>query len=157
MKNSLTLKEIDVAIKDPKYLKHQNHAKLIPIANEIIVGIFGKFEKADDSDNFKFPYYEGLLKGKDMEMIFKYSDILWFPQFYILSACLDEILPQEEIDDWQDTDFDWTNEEYERTNSISVEFKKDSFETEFFLSSKDRNFTTIGQFKNNKIDVKIKE
>ena len=57
MKNSLTLKEIDVAIKDPKYLKHQNHAKLIPIANEIIVGKFGKFEKADDSDNFKFPYY----------------------------------------------------------------------------------------------------
>ena len=39
MKNSLTLKEIDVAIKDPKYLKHQNHTKLIPIANEIIESI----------------------------------------------------------------------------------------------------------------------
>ena len=64
-------------------------------------------------------------------------------------------LSQEEIDNWQDTDFDWTNEEYERTNSISVEFKKDSFESNFFLSSKDINFTAIGQFKNNKIDVKI--
>ena len=155
MKNSLTLKEIDVAIKDPKYLKHQNHTKLISVANEIIEGKIGEFVKADDSDNFKFPYYEGFLQGKDMDMIFKCSDILWFPQFYILNACLDKILSQEEIDDWQETDFDWTNEEYERTNSISVEFKKDSFESKFFLSSKDINFTAIGQFKNNKIDVKI--
>ena len=83
MKNSLSLKEIDIAVKDPEYLKHQNHEKLVSIANDIIEGEFGKFEKADDSDNFKFPYYEGLLKGKDMEIIFKYSDVLWFPQFYI--------------------------------------------------------------------------
>ena len=157
MKNSLSLKEIEIAVKDPEYLKHQNHKKLVSIANDIIEGKFGKFEKADDSDNFKFPYYEGLLKGKDMEMIFKHSDVLWFPQFYILSACLEKILPQTEVDAWQETDFDWTNEEYERENFTSVEFKKNFFETEFFLTSKDRNFTTIGQFKNNKIEVKIKE
>ena len=34
MKNSLTLKEIDVAIKDPKYLKNQNHTKLILIVHK---------------------------------------------------------------------------------------------------------------------------
>ena len=31
MKNSLSLKEIDVAVKDPEYLKHQNHKKLVSI------------------------------------------------------------------------------------------------------------------------------
>ena len=117
MKNSLSLKELEIAVKDPEYLKHQNHKKLVSIANDIIDGKFGKFEKADDSDNFKFPYYEGLLKGKDMEIKFKHSDVLWFPQFYILNACLDKMLSQEEFDDWQETDFDWRNEEYERTNS----------------------------------------
>jgi hypothetical protein len=29
MKNSLSLKEIEIAVKDPQYLKHQNHKKLI--------------------------------------------------------------------------------------------------------------------------------
>ena len=155
--SEIILDEIEIAIKDPKYLEHQNHTKLVSVANEIVEGKFGEFIEADDSDNFKFPYYEGLLKGKDMEMIFKHSDVLWFPQFYILSSCLEKILPQKDVDAWQETDFDWTNEEYERENFTSVEFKKNSFETEFFLTSKDRNFTTIGQFKNNKIEVKIKE
>jgi hypothetical protein len=91
-----------------------------------------------------------------MNIIFKYSDILWFPQFYILNACLDKILSQEELDDWQETDFDWINEEYERTNSVSVEFKENSFESKFFLSSKNTDFNVIGLFKNNKIDLEIK-
>ena len=156
MKNSLSLKEIDVAVKDPEYLKHQNHKKLVSIANDIIEGKFGKFEKADDSDNFKFPYYEGFLEGKDMGIIFKNNEILWFPQFYILNACLDKMLSQEEIDDWQETDFDWTNEEYERTNSVGIDFKENSFESKFFLSSKSKDFTAIGQFKNDKIIVKIR-
>ncbi len=33
------------------------------------------------------------------------------PQFYILNAFLDKILSQKEIDEWQETDFDWTNED----------------------------------------------
>ena len=107
--SEIILSEIEVAIKDPKYLEHQNHTKLVSVANEIIKGKFGEFIEADDSDNFKFPYYEGFLEGKDMGIIFKNNEILWFPQFYILNACLDKMLSQEEIDDWQETDFDWTN------------------------------------------------
>ena len=148
--------EIEVAIKDPKYLEHQNHTKLVSVVNEIIEGKFGEFIEADDSDNFKFPYYEGYLEGKDMNLIFKNNEILWFPQFYILNACLEKILSQEEIDNWQETDFDWTNEEYERTNSVGIEFKENSFETKFYLSSKSKDFTAIGQFKNDKIVVEIK-
>jgi hypothetical protein len=70
---------------------------------------------------------------------------------------LDKILSPEEIDDWQENDFDWTNDEFERTNSISVEFKGDSFKSKFFLSSKSRDFNIIGQFKNNKIDLEIEK
>jgi hypothetical protein len=73
-----------------------------------------------------------------------------------LNACLDKILSQEELDNWQETDFDWINEEYERTNSVSVEFKENSFESKFFLSSKSTDFNVIGLFKNNKIDLEIK-
>jgi hypothetical protein len=91
-----------------------------------------------------------------MGIIFKNNEILWFPQFYILNACLDKILSQEELDNWQETDFDWINEEYERTNSVSVEFKENSFESKFFLSSKSTDFNVIGLFKNNKIDLEIK-
>ena len=154
--SEIILSEIEVAIKDPKYLEHQNHTKLVSVANEIIKGKFGEFIEADDSDNFKFPYYEGFLEGKDMGIIFKKNEILWFPQFYILNACLDKMLSQEEIDDWQETDFDWTNEEYERTNSVGIDFKENSFESKFFLSSKSKDFTAIGQFKNDKIIVKIR-
>ena len=50
----------------------------------------------------------------------------------------------------------WKNEEYERTNSVGIDFKENSFESKFFLSSKSKDFTAIGQFKNDKIDVKIK-
>ena len=82
MKNIYSLDEIEVAIKDPKYLEHQNHTKLVSTADEIVKGKFGEFVIADDSDNFRFPYYEGFLQGEDMNIIFKYSDILWFPQFY---------------------------------------------------------------------------
>ena len=156
MKNIYSLDEIEVAIKDPKYLEHQNHAKLVSVANEIVEGKFGEFIEADDSDNFKFPYYEGFFEGKDMGIIFKNNEILWFPQFYILNACLDKMLSQEEIDDWQETDFDWTNEEYERTNSVGIDFKENSFESKFFLSSNSKDFTAIGQFKNDKIYVTIK-
>jgi hypothetical protein len=46
--------EIEVAIKDPAYLEHQNHTKLVSVAKEIIEGKFGEFVKADESDNFKF-------------------------------------------------------------------------------------------------------
>ena len=70
---------------------------------------------------------------------------------------MDKILSPEEIDDWQENDFDWTNDEFERTNSISVEFKGDSFKSKFFLSSKSRDFNIIGQFKNNKIDLEIEK
>jgi len=154
--SEIILSEIEVAIKDPKYLEDQNHTKLVSVANEIIKGKFGEFIEADDSDNFKFPYYEGFLEGKDMGIIFKNNEILWFPQVYILNACLDKMLSQEEIDDWQETDFDWTNEEYERTNSVDVDFKENSFESKFFLSSKSKDFTAIGQFKNDKIIVKIR-
>ena len=157
MKNIYSLDEIEVAIKDPKYLEHQNHTKLISIADEVVTGKFGEFIEADDSDNFKFPYYEGFLEGKDMNIIFKNNEILWFPQFYILNACLDKILSQEELDDWQENDFDWTNEEYERTNSICIEFKENSFESKFFLSSKSTDFNIIGQFRNNKIDLEIEK
>ena len=154
--SEIILSEIEVAIKDPKYLEHQNHAKLVSVANEIIESKFGEFIEADDSDNFKFPYYEGFFEGKDMGIIFKNNEILWFPQFYILNACLDKMLSQEEIDDWQETDFDWTNEEYERTNSVGIDFKENSFESKFFLSSNSKDFTAIGQFKNDKIYVIIK-
>ena len=154
--SEIILSEIEVAIKDPKYLEHQNHAKLVSVANEIVEGKFGEFIEAYDSDNFKFPYYEGFFEGKDMGIIFKNNEILWFPQFYILNACLDKILSQEEIDDWQETDFDWTNEEYERTNSVGIDFKENSFESKFFLSSNSKDFTAIGQFKNDKIYVIIK-
>jgi hypothetical protein len=154
--SEIILSEIEVAIKDPKYLEHQNHAKLVSVANEIVEGKFGEFIEADDSDNFKFPYYEGFFEGKDMGIIFKNNEILWFPQFYILNACLDKMLSQEEIDDWQETDFDWTNEEYERTNSVGIDFKENSFESKFFLSSNSKDFTAIGQFKNDKIYVIIK-
>ena len=151
--SEIILDEIEVAIKDPKYLEHQNHTKLVSVVNEIIEGKFGEFIEADDSDNFKFPYYEGYLKGKDMNLIFKNNEILWFPQFYILNAYLEKILSQEEMDNWQETDFDWTNEEYERTNSVGIEFKENSFETKFYLSSKSKDFKAIGQFKNDKIVV----
>ena len=78
MKTKFTLKEIEVAIKDPNYLKYQNASKKeIAVAEEIIKGKYEKFPKADDSDNFKFPYYEGILKGKDMSMIFNNSKILF--------------------------------------------------------------------------------
>ena len=154
--SEIILSEIEVAIKDPKYLEHQNHAKLVSVANEIVEGKFGEFIEADDSDNFKFPYYEGFFEGKDMGIIFKNNEILWFPQFYILNACLDKMLSQEEIDDWQETDFDWTNEEYERTNSVGIDFKENSFESKFFLSSNSKDFTAICQFKNDKIYVIIK-
>ena len=153
--SEIILDEIEVAIKDPKYLKHQNLTKSVSVVNEIIEGKFGEFVEADDSDNFKFPYYEGFLEGKDMSIIFKNNEILWFPQFYILNACLDKILSQEEIDSWQETDFDWTNEEYERTNSVGIEFKENSFESKFYISSKSSFFNLIGQFKNNKINLEI--
>jgi hypothetical protein len=153
--SEIILDEIEIAIKDPKYLEHQNHTKSVSVVNEIIEGKFGEFVEADDSDNFKFPYYEGFLEGKDMSIIFKNNEILWFPQFYILNSCLDKILSQEEIDDWQETDFDWTNEEYERTNSVGIEFKENSFNSKFYLSSKSKDFTVIGHFKNDNIVVEI--
>jgi len=36
MKNSLSLKEIEIAVRDPEYLKHQNHKKLVKIEFKII-------------------------------------------------------------------------------------------------------------------------
>ena len=41
--SEIILNEIEVAIKDPKYLEHQNHTKLISTADEIVKGKFGEF------------------------------------------------------------------------------------------------------------------
>jgi len=38
--SEIILEEIEIAIKDPKYLVHQNHTKLVSVANEIIEGKF---------------------------------------------------------------------------------------------------------------------
>ena len=158
MKTKLDLKQAEVAIKDPNYLKHQKASKKeIAIAQEIIKGKYGKFPKADDSDNFKFPYYEGVLKGKDMLMIFDNSKILWFPQYFLLYACLEKSISQGEIDKWQESDFDWENGEYERENFESVEFKKNSIEVNFYSSTEEQNYKVKGEFKSNKIEVNIKK
>ena len=156
MKTKFTLKEIEVAIKDPNYLKYQNASKKeIAVAEEIIKGKYEKFLKADDCDNFKFPYYEGILKGKDMSMIFNNSKILWFPQYFLLNACLEKSVSQDKIDKWQESDFDWENAEYERENFTSVEFKKNSFEVDFYFTSEDQNYRIDAQLKSNKIEVAI--
>ena len=44
--SEIILEEIEIAIKDPKYLVHQNHTKLVSVANEIIEGKFGEFIEA---------------------------------------------------------------------------------------------------------------
>lgn len=158
MKTKLSLKKLLVAIKDPEYLKYQKKSKsLVQISEQLIKGKKGKFDKADDSDNFKFPYYEGELKGKDMKLFFDNPDILWFPQYYILYGILEKCLNDDQINKWQEEDFDWTNEECERENFSSVDFKKDKFEIMLMLSSIEKNFMVYGIFKSNQIEVKIKE
>ena len=64
MKNNFDINEIEVAIKDTKYLKELNATNNeIEITNKVLKNNYcsgnAKFYQEDSSDNFKYPFYVG--------------------------------------------------------------------------------------------------
>ena len=133
MKNNFDINEIEVAIKDTKYLKELNATNNeIEITNKVLKNNYcsgnAKFYQEDSSDNFKYPFYVGFLEKENMKIIFENSIMLWFPAYYLVGECLSKSLNINDYDEWEGNDMDWENTETERINSMLIIFKKNEFQ-----------------------------
>ena len=131
MKTEFDLNEIEVAIRDIEYLKELNATEEeIEITKQVLKNNYSdssNFVKDDSSDNFKYPFYVGLLEKENIKILFENPIMLWFPAFYLVGECLNKSLDIDDYNEWEDNDMDWENTETERINSMVVSFTKSEF------------------------------
>ena len=164
METNFNLSEIEVAIKDIKYLKELNATNdEIEITKKVLKNNYSpsntKFCQDDSSDNFKYPFYVGFFEKENMKFIFENPIMLWFPAFYLVGECLSKSLNLDDYGEWEDNDMDWENTETERINSMMVVFKKNENEFEISnvkLSHLNKELLIKGKFNKNKIEINIK-
>ena len=162
MKTNFNLDEIEVAIKDTKYLKELNATNNeIEITNKVLKNNYcsgnAKFYQEDSSDNFKYPFYVGFLEKENMKIIFENSIMLWFPAYYLVGECLSKSLNINDYDEWEGNDMDWENTETERINSMLIIFKKNEFQiSNVKISHLNNDFIINGTFNKDKIEINIK-
>ena len=164
METNFNLSEIEVAIKDIKYLKELNATNdEIEITKKVLKNNYSpsntKFCQDDSSDNFKYPFYVGFFEKENMKLIFENPIMLWFPAFYLVGECLSKSLNLDDYGEWEDNDMDWENTETERINSMMVVFKKNENEFEISnvkLSHLNKELLIKGKFNKNKIEINIK-
>jgi hypothetical protein len=162
METNFNLSEIEVAIKDIKYLKELNATNdEIEITKKVLKNNYSpsntKFCQDDSSDNFKYPFYVGFFEKENMKLIFENPIMLWFPAFYLVGECLSKSLNLDDYGEWEDNDMDWENTETERINSMMVVFKKNEFQiSNVKLSHLNKEFLIMGKFNRNKIEINIK-
>ena len=162
METNFNLSEIEVAIKDIKYLKELNATNdEIEITKKVLKNNYSpnntKFCQDDSSDNFKYPFYAGFFEKENMKLIFENPIMLWFPAFYLVGECLSKSFNLDDYGEWEDNDMDWENTETERINSMMVVFKKNKFQiSNVKLSHLNKEFLIMGKFNRNKIEINIK-
>ena len=162
MKNSFDINEIEVAIKDRKYLKELNATNNeIEITNKVLKNNYcsgnAKFYQEDSSDNFKYPFYVGFLEKENMKIIFDNPIMLWFPAYYLVGECLSKSININDYSEWEDNDMDWENTETERINSMVVTFTKNEFKiSNVILSHINKELIINGKFNKDKIEINIK-
>ncbi|MDC0232727.1 hypothetical protein OAJ95_02235 [Pelagibacteraceae bacterium] len=162
MKTNFNLDEIEVAIKDTKYLKELNATNNeIEITNKVLKNNYcsgnAKFYQEDSSDNFKYPFYVGFLEKENMKIIFENSIMLWFPAYYLVGECLSKSLNINDYDEWEGNDMDWENTETERINSMLIIFKKNEFQiSNVKISHLNNELIINGKFNKDKIEINIK-
>ena len=162
MKNNFDINEIEVAIKDTKYLKELNATNdEIEITNKVLKNNYcsgnDEFYQEDSSDNFKYPFYVGFLKRENMKIIFDNPIMLWFPAYYLVGECLSKSLNINDYGEWEENDLDWENTETERINSMLIIFKKNEFQiSNVKLSHLNKEIIITGKFNINKIEINIK-
>ena len=162
METNFNLSEIEVAIKDIKYLKELNATNdEIEITKKVLKNNYSpsntKFCQDDSSDNFKYPFYVGFFERENMKFIFENPIMLWFPAFYLVGECLSKSLSPDDYAEWEDNDMDWENTETERINSMMVVFKKNKFQiSNVKVSHLNKEFLIMGKFNRNKIEINIK-
>ena len=93
MINNFDINEIEVAIRDTKYLRELNATNdEIEITKKVLKNNYcsgnDEFYQEDSSDNFKYPFYIGFLKKENMKIIFDNPIMLWFPAYYLVGECL---------------------------------------------------------------------
>lgn len=163
MKSKFNLSEIEIAIKDIKYLKAlKATTQQIEITKKVLANNYspsdGKFCKDDSSDDFKYPFYVGFFEGENMKYIFENSIMLWFPAFYLVGACFNKSLSTTDYQEWEDNDMDWVNTENERINTMIVDFKKNQFQiSNIRISHLNKKLLINGKFNKNKIEINIKK
>ena len=162
METNFNLSEIEVAIKDIKYLKELNATNdEIEITKKVLKNNYSpsntKFCQDDSSDNFKYPFYVGFFEKENMKLIFENPIMLWFPAFYLVGECLSKSLNLDDYGEWEDNDMDWENTETERINSMVVTFTKNEFKiSNVILSHINKELIINGKFNKDKIEINIK-
>jgi hypothetical protein len=162
MINNFDINEIEVAIRDTKYLRELNATNdEIEITKKVLKNNYcsgnDEFYQEDSSDNFKYPFYIGFLKKENMKIIFDNPIMLWFPAYYLVGECLCKSINANDYSEWEDNDMDWENTETERINSMVVTFTKSEFKiSNVKLSHINKELIINGKFNKDKIEIDIK-